>query len=252
MIPFFILSTLVCLLWEVAAQTDLISISLFSSPSQVLVALMENHRMFWVAFLETAEHSFYGFLLSLIVGFPIAIGLTLTPRLKQAILPMAVFFQTIPIVAIAPLLVIYFGYGAPTVIASSFFVSVFPVLASSLIGLENINPETRDLFKIMGASQIQTLFKLQIPSSLTLLFSGMQVAGGLAIIGSVAGEFVAGSGLGSLIDTAKSSQRVDQVFSCFLLLAILGILFLKSQKLIFNSLNKIRPYVRGLKTERSK
>ncbi|MFN9069024.1 MAG: ABC transporter permease, partial [Bdellovibrionales bacterium] len=150
----------------------------------------------------------------------------------------------------APLLVIYFGFGPPTVIAASFFVSVFPVLASSLIGLENINPEKRELFKMMGASRLQVLLKLQIPSSLSTLYSGLQTAGGLAIVGAVAGEFVAGSGLGRLIVTAKSAPRIDQVFACFILLAVLGLIFLKTQTFLFQKLNKKRPFVRGLQNER--
>jgi NitT/TauT family transport system permease protein len=248
--PFVGLLFFISVLWELASRLDWISPSLFSSPTQILVSLKDNKEIFLRAFFETFKHSLYGFLLSLGLGYPLALGLILTPRLKRAVLPLAVFFQTLPIVAIAPLLVIYFGFGAPTVVASSFFVSVFPVLASSLIGLENINPEKRDLFKMMGASHWQTLIKLQIPSSLSTLYSGLQTAGGLAIVGAVAGEFVAGSGLGSLIDTAKSAQRVDQVFSCFLLLALLGALFLKFQTFLFHQLNRNRPFVRGLRNER--
>ena len=127
-------------------------------------------------------------------------------------------------------------------IAASAIVSFFPVLASFLLGLENIEKEKLELFQIYGASPWNTLIKLRLPEAFLSLYSGLKVAIGLSIIGTVAGEFVAGSGLGSLIDAARTQQRVDRVFLALFLLSLLGILGLGILHLTFLSLHKIRPF----------
>jgi len=146
--------------------------------------------------------------------------------------PYAIFFQTVPIIAIAPLLVIWLGYGLPTVVASSFIVSVFPVIASSVTGLMSTEPILLDLFRLMDASRLQTLFKLRLPAALPQIFSGFRIAAGLAVIGAIVGEFIAGSGLGGLVDASRNQQRVDRVFAAVLLAAILGILFFATLALL--------------------
>jgi NitT/TauT family transport system permease protein len=139
--------------------------------------------------------------------------------------PYAIFFQTVPIIAIAPLLVIWLGYGIPTVVASSFIVSVFPVIANSVMGLLGTEPLWLDLFKLMDASRIQTLFRLRVPAALPQIFAGFRIAAGLAVIGAIVGEFIAGTGLGGLVDSARNQQRVDRVFAAVILAAVLGIVY---------------------------
>lgn len=233
---------LLFILWEVLVRLDFIPAALFPSPSLILRALYESPQLWKSAFLQTTTNALIGFILSTLLGGGVAIFVTLVPSLGRGLLPLSVFFQTIPIVAIAPLLVIYFGFGAPTVIASSFIVSVFPIIASLIVGLQSVAPEKIDLFRLYGSSRWDLLLKLQIPSSLTYFYSGLQVTAGLAIVGAVAGEFVAGSGLGSIIDSAKSAQRVDQVFASFILLSIIGLSFLRALRDLFLFLLQKRPF----------
>jgi NitT/TauT family transport system permease protein len=241
-LPFLALCLFLIFLWETLSFFQILPTSLFPPPHDVLSALKETPSEWKEAFYQTSLASGVGLFLSLALGIFSALLLSLSSVLKRAFLPLAVFFQTVPIIAIAPLLVIYFGFGLPTVIAASAIVSFFPVLASFLLGLENIEKEKLELFKLYRASRFQTLVKLRAPAAFLSLYSGLKIAVGLSIIGTVAGEFVAGGGLGAIIDSARTQQRVDRVYAALLLLSGLGILALAFLKLIFKSLHKIRPY----------
>jgi NitT/TauT family transport system permease protein len=240
--PFFLLSLSFIVIWEFLSAQHILPRSLFPPPHETLKAFTENPDEWWQATIETASSSAIGLLISLSAGVLLAFALSLFSILKRAILPLAVFFQTVPIIAIAPLLVIYFGFGRPTVIASSAIVAFFPVLASFLLGLESVETEKLELFQLYGATPLQILMKLRLPASFLPLYSGLKVAVGLSIIGSIAGEFVAGGGLGALIDVARTQQRVDRVFAALLVLALIGILGLKLLKTVFYLIHKIRPF----------
>jgi NitT/TauT family transport system permease protein len=177
----------------------------------------------WRATLETALASIMGFLASAIVGMVIAIVLSSAGWVQRAFYPYAVFFQTVPIIAIAPLLVIWIGFGMPTVITSAFIVSVFPVIANTLSGLLSTDPALRDLFRLYGASTIASLLKLRLPYALPNILTGLRVAAGLAVIGAIVGEFITGGGIGGVIDISRTQQRVDKIFAGLLLASLLGI-----------------------------
>ena len=240
-LPLLILVISLIVIWEMLSYFDLIPISLFPPPHLVLAALKESPAEWRTALFESTMASVLGLSISLVLGILFAFLFSLSANLKNAFLPLAVFFQTVPIIAIAPLLVIYFGFGIPTVIAASAIVSFFPVLASFLLGLENVEKEKLELFKLYEASRWQTLLKLRLPSAFLSLYSGLKVAVGLSIIGTVAGEFVAGGGLGAIIDAARTQQRVDRVFASLLLLAVIGIAGLSLLKLIFKMIHRLKP-----------
>ncbi len=242
-IPLIILVLSLIGIWELFFFFELIPSSLFPPPHEVLVALRESPEEWRTALFESAIASVIGLSISLVLGILLAFVFSLSTNLKNAFLPLAVFFQTVPIIAIAPLLVIYFGFGIPTVIAASAIVSFFPVLASFLIGLETVEKEKLELFKLYEATKWQTLIKLRLPSAFLSLYSGLKIAVGLSIIGTVAGEFVAGGGLGAIIDAARTQQRVDRVFASLLLLAFVGVVGLSLLKLVFKTIHqKIRPF----------
>ena len=112
--------------------------------------------------------------------------------MQRAFYPYAVFFQTVPIIAIAPLLVIWFGYGMQTVIASAFVVSIFPVIANTLTGILSTDPAlARSVPALRGLTRV-TLFKLRFPAALPQILTGLRVAAGLAVIGAIVGEFIGG------------------------------------------------------------
>jgi NitT/TauT family transport system permease protein len=158
-----------------------------------------------------------------VFGIAAAVLLSSARWVERAFYPYAVFFQTVPIIAIAPLLVIWIGYGWRTVAVSAFIVSVFPVVANTLSGLLSTDPALRDLFRLYGASWAATLFKLSLPYALPSILTGLRIAAGLAVIGAIVGEFIAGGGLGGVIDVARTQQRVDKVFAGILLASALGL-----------------------------
>ncbi len=212
-------------LFEYLCQKEVIPAFLLPAPSNVLKAFLEDFDGFKKAFFETTEASGYGLLLSVFVGLLTALVLAISKTIRLMFYPYAIFFQTVPIIAIAPLLVIWLGYGLPTVVASAFIVSVFPVIANSVLGLQSTDPALLNLFKLLGASEWKTLFQLRLPAALPQIMGGVKISAGLSVIGAIVGEFISGSGLGGLVDAARNQQRIDRVFASVLLAAFLGILF---------------------------
>ncbi len=233
---------LVFLLLEVLNRWGFVSPQLLPPPSTLLSTFLESFPEFYQAFLRTAGCVLLGWGSSAVLGVGLALIFSLSEILRRAILPFAIFFQTVPIIAIAPLLVIYFGFGPPTVVASSLIVAIFPVIANTLIGLESVSATKLDLFRIYQASPWQELWKLRWPSAYDSLYVGLKVACGLAVIGAIAGEFVAGGGLGALIDSARTQQRIDMVFVCLLLLSVLGLLLVGGLQLLNYFIRKIFHY----------
>jgi len=208
---------------EFAVREGLVKAYLVPAPSSVLRAMIESRQELIGALLTTSASAVLGFILSTVVGIAIAIFLSSSRKIQKAFYPYAVFFQTVPIIAIAPLLVIWFGYGMRTVVASAFVVSIFPVIANTLSGILSTDPALRDLFRLYGASTPVTLFKLRFPAALPQILTGLRVASGLAVIGAIVGEFIGGQGLGSVVDVARTQQRVDKVFAAVLLASVLGL-----------------------------
>lgn len=197
---------------------------LLPRPSNVAASLRDDWPELWRGTLNTAAGAAVGFALSALVGIAAAVALSSGRWVRRAFYPYAVFFQTVPIVAVAPLLVIWVGYGLPTAIASAFIASVFPVVANTLAGLRATDPALVDLFRLYGATRADTLWKLRLPAALPYVLTGLRIAGGLAVIGSIVGEFVGGRGsLGDTITSAVTLQRNEKVFAAVLLAALLGL-----------------------------
>jgi NitT/TauT family transport system permease protein len=217
---------IVLFIFEVLNTLKYIPEYLIPSPSSVLHVLWLDHADLIAAAVVTLESALAGLFLSFSLGTIIAFAMGVSPVLMAAIYPYAIFFQTVPIIAIAPLLVIWFGFGQPTAIASSFIVSFFPVLANTLLGIKSTDPLLNDLFRLYKASQFQKLTLLRIPWALPNIFTGLRIAAGLSMVGAIVGEFIGGGGLGSLIDSARTQQRLDLVFAAVLVSSLLGYLLL--------------------------
>jgi NitT/TauT family transport system permease protein len=208
---------------EFLVKRGIIQPFIVPAPSAVMRTFFTDREMLFSAFLSTFSAAMIGLGLSIIVGFSLSILLSLSSILRRALYPYATFFQTVPIVSIAPVLVIWFGFGQPTVIASSFICSLFPIMASTLLGLQSTDPALIDLFRIYETSKLRTLWSCRIPFALPQIFSGIRIASGLSIIGAIVGEFIGGGGLGSTIEAARAQQRLDQIFATVLISALLGL-----------------------------
>lgn len=216
-------------LWELTARVLSIPSYLLPPPSAIASAAGDNLSDLFLAASVTARAGLYGFLLSALFGTLSAVVLGTSRILERALYPYTVFLQTVPIVAIAPLLVLWFGAGIRAVTVSAFIVSVFPVIAGGLAGMRSVEPPLRDLFRLYGASRLATLTKLELPAAVPSLVTGLRVAAGLAIIGAIVGEFVAGfsetgAGLGILILSSYRQLRTDLLFAAVLFASMLGLL----------------------------
>jgi NitT/TauT family transport system permease protein len=219
LIPFVVITTAI----EALVRSGAVKSYILPAPSAVFRAVIENREQLAQAMLKTSGSALLGFALSTLAGIGIAVLLSSSRWIERAFYPYAVFFQTVPIIAIAPLLVIWFGYGMQTVIASAFVVSIFPVIANTLTGILSTDPALIDLFRLYGATPVVTLFKLRFPAALPQILTGLRVAAGLAVIGAIVGEFIGGGGLGSVVDVARTQQRIDLVFAAVLLASGLGL-----------------------------
>jgi NitT/TauT family transport system permease protein len=226
LLPALIPLVAICLLIEILVRANVIPSFILPAPSEVFHAFLEIREDLIHATLGTALAAIIGLSLSFVIGTGIAITLSLSKYARRAFYPYAVFFQTVPIIAIAPILVIWLGYGQPTVIASAFIVSIFPIIANTLLGLQSTDPALVDLFRLYSAPAWVLMWRLRLPFALPQIFAGLRIAAGLAVVGAIVGEFVGGGGLGSIVDTARTLQRIDQVFAAVLLSALIGLVMI--------------------------
>jgi NitT/TauT family transport system permease protein len=202
---------------------------LLPAPSEVLAEC-------WLARAELARRAattgiaaLAGFGASVIAGIAAAIALAALPWARRALYPYLVFFQTVPIVALAPILVVLLGAGFRPVAASAFIVSVFPVVANALHGLSSTDPSLVDLFRLYGATPARTFWKLRLPGALPDVITGLRIAAGLAVIGAIVGDFVAGAthwsggGLGLSMAEGLRLFRTTRVYASVLLACLLGV-----------------------------
>lgn len=242
--PAWLFLILVLALWQLTVDLQWVASYLLPSPLTIFRTTVENWPDIAEASLSTAQSIAWGLGASIVGGIALAVMFFAIPLVRRAVLPFCIFFQTVPIISIAPLLVIWFGFGQPTVRASAFIVSLFPVLANTLTGLEETDPHLRELFKLYRPSPLQMILKLQIPSAIPYILTGVKISAGLAVIGAIVGEFIAGGGLGSLIDAARTQQRVDLVFSGVLMSSALALVLVFAIEGIGRLLLRGRPYLK--------
>jgi NitT/TauT family transport system permease protein len=220
---------IVLALWETVTRVFHISPIVLPPPSAIALEASRAVESLLSAALSTGRSALVGFGLSAAVGVLAAIVLSSSRVLERALYPYALFLQMVPIIAIAPLLVVWFGHGARAVAVSSFIVSVFPVIANTLTGLRSVDPSLRDMFRLYGARRVATLWKLELPASLPHLFTGLRVASGLSVVGAIVGEWVAGvvegdAGLGILVLASNRQGNTARVFAAVLAASALGLM----------------------------
>ena len=202
----------------------------FLLPSPLLVAnavFLHAERLIDATFL-TAIGSLTGFLLSFGFGFCVALLFSQSRIIERGLYPYAIFLQTVPIVAVAPLIVLWIGYGLQGVVAVSFIISLFPIIANTTAGLTQVDPRLIDLFELNNANRWQILFKLRVPNAVPSMLTGARISSGLSVIGAIVGEFFAGYGtddfgLGYLIIQTSGQAKTDYLFACILFCTVLGL-----------------------------
>jgi NitT/TauT family transport system permease protein len=212
---------------EWAAKMKLVSELLLPAPSAVFAALWEGMLSgFYVShILSTTGALIVGFLIAGAVSIMIAGVLVSVPRLENVLTPFIVAFQSMPKVAIAPLLVIWLGFGEKAKIAIIMTVCFFPIMVNTMQGLKIRDRTQFELFQSLGASRWQLFLHLRLPAAVPYIFAGLHIGAIFALIGAVVAEFVGtGSGIGYAMLQAKASFDVPGVYVCLLLLMMLGTL----------------------------
>ena len=215
--------------WQWIVSARAIPPYVLPAPSAIVRALADNFTSLMMSLLSTLTVTLEGFAVALVVGVASAILFSQSRLAERTLYPYAVVFQVTPVVAIAPLILIWVGFDhinlALVLIAA--LVAFFPILSNTTLGLKSADFNLIDLMRLYGASRWQILWRLQLPTSLPYLLGAMKIAGGLALIGAVVAEFVAGSGtatgLAWRIVEAGNRLEIATMFAALGLLALLGI-----------------------------
>jgi len=179
----------------------------------------------WITLMECI----LGFFLAMAIGIPIAVIVTYSRLLNSMFYPLLVASQSIPKVALAPILLVWFGTGIESKLAMAFVIAFFPIVVDTVTGLRNTSPELLELARSLQSSRLQTFFKIQLPSALPFIFSGAKIAVTLAVIGAVIGEFIgADEGLGNLLLVANSQMNTSLAWAALVLLSVLGMILYAS------------------------
>lgn len=227
-----ITAILILVFLEFLIHMQWISSYLLPAPSQIAITLQIDFLEYFNAAQETLSAAVAGLLLSILIGVSTAMLLSTFAWAENALYPYAVFFQTVPLISIAPLLVIWFGFGFNTVMISSWIASVFPIIANTFSGLRSVDPDLENLFRLYKANRFDKLFYLRFPYAIPQIFVGIRIATGLSLIGAIVGEFIAGGGLGGLIDVARTQQRIDKVFAAVIICSFSGVILLAFWNLV--------------------
>ena len=218
---------LVLLAWDLVVRTFAIPPFVLPGPGLVLATLIADGGLLWQSLLVTLTTTFEGFLLAAIGGIGLAVLFSQSRLIEYSLYPYAVILQVTPIVAIAPLLLIYLPQPL-AVLACAWIVAFFPVLANTTLGLNSVDHNLIALFELYKASRWQVLWNLKLPAALPQMLAGLRIAGGLSLIGAVVAEIAAGSagaGSGLAYRIAESGYRLNipRMFAALLLLSLAGV-----------------------------
>ena len=212
------------LFWELAVGFFQIPSLILPAPSAIIAEGYHRFGIYLQHSFVTLYETVLGFLLAAIIGVILSVGIVYSRVLKSAIFPLVVTLQIVPKVAIAPLLLIWVGYGASSKVLLALLVAFFPIVVNMVTGLAEVDEELLELCRILQANRWKEFFKVRLPNALPYLFSSLKVASTLAVIGAVIGEFVGGdSGLGYLIIISNVEMRTSMAFVSIVGLSVLGL-----------------------------
>lgn len=224
----FVFAVFVCV-WDLVTRTGLVSRIILPTPSETLADLFLVGRnllsgeymlpALWITLQEVA----YGFALAMLIGFSLGVLVGETAFGERAIMPYLVAIDTMPKVAFAPIFIAWLGFGIESKVALAAFIATFPIVVGTAAGLHSADANSRMLFKTMGASRLQTLFKMKLPTGLPQIFTGLKIAAVGVMAGAITGEFLGGGkGFGELIRVASTQLNTPRVFSLIIYLSLVG------------------------------
>ena len=237
-LPALILIAVLLAIWEAACRLLDIPVYFLPPPSDVVRALIDNGPVLAGSALQTFWMALKALIVATLIGGGMAISVSLSRPAERAVAPLAVTLQVTPVVAIAPLVLIWFGldHADRAVTALAAAIAFFPIFSGVLTGLKSADPDLERLFDLHAASRLQRLWRLRLPSALPFALEGLRVAAGQAVVGAVVAEFVSGSGaaqgLAWRLLEAGNRLRTAELLAALVCLAVLGLLLNGATRLI--------------------
>jgi NitT/TauT family transport system permease protein len=227
----------VIVLWQGLVAWYDVPVYLVPSPLLVLQTLLRDWGLLGGSLLVTLRIALLALLLALVLGIAVAFLFVQSRAIEASLFPYAILLQVTPVVAIAPLIIIWVKDPTLALVMCATIVALFPIISNTAQGLRSVDPELLDLFRLNHATRLQTLTRLRIPSALPYFFAGLKVSSGLALIGAVVAEFVAGtggtaSGLAYQILLAGLQLDIPRLFAALLLITLAGVVLFVAVSLL--------------------
>ena len=210
--------------WEIFVRVWNIADWLLPAPSAIGYTLYDSRGLLAGHTLVTLEEVVLGFGLALVSGMLLASAITLSKTIEKALYPFVIASQTVPIIVIAPMLLVWIGYGLTPKIIVVALISFFPIVVNTVDGMRSVDSDMQKMMRTMGGNRWSIFLKVQLPVSMPYLFSGLRVAIAVSVIGAVIGEWVGSSeGLGYLMIRSKPQFQTERVFAAIAILSVMGI-----------------------------
>jgi NitT/TauT family transport system permease protein len=210
--------------WDLTIRLFRIPPYLIPSPWSVVQQLGAEWPRLLEAAIPTTYATLGGFALSIAFGIPMALVIAYSRTVESFVYPLLVFSQSVPKIAIAPLFVVWFGFGIIPKVIAAFMLGFFPVVVSTVMGFKSVDPDMLDLARSMKSSRIETFMRISLPQALPSIFAGLKVSITLAVVGAVVGEFVgSNSGIGYLLQIANGNFDLPLMFAALTVLSAIGV-----------------------------
>ena len=222
--PVLSIVALIILFWEVSTRFLEVPVFVLPSPSVIVAKIINAWDLLGLNALTTLNEIVLGFGLSVVVGIPLAVLIVYSSIFERVAFPLMVSLQTIPKVALAPIIVMWLGYGILPKVVVAFLISFFPIVISAVIGMRSAEKEMIYLVQSMGANELTTFLKIRLPRALPSIFGGLRIGIGQAVVGATVGEFIAAErGLGYLQLIAQVRLDTPLLFASVVVLSLMGV-----------------------------
>ena len=219
----FLFLLVIC--WDLAIRLLKIPPYQVPAPKDVIITLWQDWPKLLAEAVPTTIATVEGFILSALFGIPMAMLIVGSRTVESYVYPLLVFSQSIPKIAIAPLFVVWFGFGMMPKVLSAFLLGFFPVVVSAVQGFKSVEPDMLDLARAMEANRLQIFRMVSFPHALPAIFSGLKVSVTLAVVGAVVGEFVgSNSGLGFVLQRSIGNFELPTMFAALVVLSLIGVI----------------------------
>ena len=238
MLP-WLAGALILTLWYAVKRAFRIESYVLPAPDEIVRAAWEERHTLLASALLTGRGAVLGFTAAVAGGFLLSLLMAFSLPLKRALYPYVLMLQMTPVIILAPIFVLWLGQGLASIVAITFMICFFPIVANTTLGFLSVDPSLRELFALSGASRIQEFRHLRVPAAMPYFLTGVKIAGTLAPIGAITGDFLAGTsqngigGIGFMTISYFSQLKIPALFATGLAACLLGFLFVGSVNLVY-------------------